>query len=54
MTLEQRLTVALGDKDFAIAVLQTQLEQAMQKIADFEKAAKAKDEGADIQGDGAL
>ena len=38
MTLEQRLAAALGERDFAIAALQTQLEAAQQRIAELEKS----------------
>lgn len=36
-TVEQRLKIMLGDRDFAIAVLETQLEEARARIAELEK-----------------
>lgn len=37
MTLEERLQKVMGTQAFALAVLETQLEQANAKIAELEK-----------------
>jgi hypothetical protein len=36
MTIEERLKLLLGDKDFVIAALQVQLEEANNKIKELE------------------
>ena len=40
MTLEQRLILMLGQRDMAIADLETKLEQAQKRIAELEKKEK--------------
>ena len=40
MTIEERVQRMLGAKDFEIAVIATQLEQANEKIKELEKSPK--------------
>lgn len=42
LTIEQRIKIMLGERDFALAALETQLEQAQARIAELEKSSEPK------------